>query len=156
MLAATAATALSLDSAMTAPPDGAGPVSVTVPVVGRPPTDFGGRQHKRGELPRINGESSRLRPIKAAGDERNGHATDASGTNREVGNSGPAKHSHGSRNIAAASPLSSVTIAPLAGAALLSVTVPVAPIPASTVPGFTNTAVRTGGLIVSVAVCAPL
>src|SRR5712671_6688767 len=52
--------------------------------------------------------------------------------------------------------LERVTTAPLAGAALLRVTVPVEePVPV-TLAGFRDMLVRAGALIVSVAVCVPL
>ena len=58
--------------------------------------------------------------------------------------------------VAAALLLDSATSAPPAGAALLSVTVPVEDSPPFTLAGLTETAESTGGLIVRVVFCVPL
>src|SRR3990172_1574683 len=58
--------------------------------------------------------------------------------------------------VAAALLLDSATSAPPAGAALLSVTVPVEDSPPVTLAGLTETAESTGGLIVRVVFCVPL
>ena len=58
--------------------------------------------------------------------------------------------------VAAALLLERVTRAPPAGAALLSVTVPVEDAPPARVAGLKDTDDKVGGLIVNVVVCVPL
>jgi hypothetical protein len=156
--AGTVAAALSLVSPTTAPPVGAGPVKVTVPVdVNVPPTTLGGFKDREtsdgGFTVRVAVcVTSAVAEITTGVEEPTPWVVTVKVAVVEP----EAMVTLGGTVAAAALPLDNVTATPSTDAGLSSVTVPVEGAPPGTLVGFTDTAVRDGGSAVMFAVWIPL
>ena len=143
-----AANVLSLDNDTTAPPAGAGPLSVTVPVEGLPPTTL------------VGATPSELNPTASGVTVRGAVRVTPPYTAEIVTAVEPDTGLVVTANVALVAPAATVTLAgtlaaemllldndtsaPPAGAGPLSVTVPVERLPPTTLEGFTVSEVSTG------------
>jgi hypothetical protein len=155
-VAGTVAAALSLDRVTTAPPAGAAPSKVTVPVEDDPPVTLAGLSdmldRAAGLIVRVAVCESPKSPVIVTETT----APTALVFTAKLAVVAPAATVTLAATVASALSLDRVTTAPSAGAALLRVTVPVEEDPPVTLAGATETLESTGGLIAKAVVCGPL
>src|SRR3990172_9923934 len=146
---------LSVDSATSAPPAGAGPFKLTVPVEEVPPVTLAGltetAESTGGLIVRVVFWVPLKLPVMVA----EVTAPTALVFTENVAVVSPAATVTLAGTVAAALPLDSATTAPLAGAGPFRVTVPVEDSPPVTLAGLTETAASAGGLIVRGVFCVP-